>query len=206
MILLTVNLAIWGLFGYLVLCRRWTKASLAVAILHLLLITPMSIAPLRALTEPETFNLGLAWLQVPGAWAAIPALIIWTWGLAAAVIALTRPYGGVLRLIVAGDLTLAANFGTFFTFMMLQDAIRSLRMQAGEFLTLSGVVPAILLMVLLVVPFTFSAWWALRQARMSGPSSSLPSDSASQVGKQEDVPDDGLRCDSGLLVVFDSEI
>ena len=160
-----MNLAIWGLFSYLVLRRRWTRVSLAVALLHMLVITPMGIAPLRALTERGTFKLGLGWLQVQGATAAFPALMIWIWGLSVAIIALVRPRGRALAVIAAGDLVLAGNFGTYFTVSALQGALREFRAQGGEFITVSGFVTAAVLLLSLVVPFTFSAWWAIREMR-----------------------------------------
>jgi hypothetical protein len=73
----------------------------------MLLITPMGIAPLRAVFEPGTFGDGLGWIQVNGATAAIPALIIWTWGLTAALIAVSIGTGRAMTWIALGDLGVA---------------------------------------------------------------------------------------------------
>jgi len=54
----------------------------------------------------DTFNLGLGWLQVQGALAAIPALMIWTWGLTAALIA-------VRNTIAPAELQEGENVGLF---------------------------------------------------------------------------------------------
>lgn len=172
-ILAAVNLSIWSCFAYLVWRRRWTRASLAVACLHMLLVSPMSIAPLRAIAEPGTFHLGFGWVQASGAMAAVPALMLWSWGLSVATIALTRPTGRALSLIAIGDLALAANFGTFFTVAALQGMLREFKAQGGEFISLSGLGPAALMIVFSVVPFTFSALWALRHMRATKPPSAV---------------------------------
>lgn len=185
-VIAVVNLGIWTLFGYLVWRRRWTRASLAVAALHILLISPMSAAPLRAMTESATFHLGLGWVQVSGAIAAVPALIIWSWGLSAAVIALTRPNGGALSVIAIGDFALAANFGTFFTVTALEGALREFRAQGGEFVILSGLGWAALFLVVFVVPFTYSALWAVRNIRLSPPSASSRGTPAASTSHSED--------------------
>ena len=186
-ILLLVNLGAWGLFVYFLSRRRWTNASLAVALLHMLLIMPMGIAPLRALAEPDTFNLGLGWLQVQGALAAIPALMIWTWGLTAALIAVRNTTGRVMSLIAIGDFALAANFGTFFTVMALRGELVDAKAQGGEFVTLTGIAIAVAIVLIVAVPFTFSAFWALHRVRPAGPATP----SAGAVSSHNHAGDDG---------------
>jgi len=184
-ILAAINLGVWAVFAYLVWRRRWTRASLAVAGLHTLLIAPTSIAPYRAITEPETFHLGFGWVQVSGAFAAIPAMVIWAWGLCVAVIALTHPSGRRLAVIAIGDFVLAGNFGTFFTVTALRGLLRDFTAQGGEFIILTGLRWAALLLLFFVVPFTYSGLWAVRNMRPSE-----PTDSLLVVPSSSDVPND----------------
>ena len=185
-ILALVNLGAWGVFAYFVSRGRWTKASLAVALLHMLLIPPMGIAPLRAVFEPNTFEYGLGWIQATGAIAAVPALMIWTWGLTAALIAIRNGAGRVMALVAVGDLAMAANFGTFFTVMALRGEFGNAKIQAGEYFTLTGLAVPVLVVLVFAVPFTFSAFWALRQVRSSGPTKPAESSASSRSRGQND--------------------
>jgi hypothetical protein len=157
----------------------------------------MSIAPLRAITEPETFHLGFGWIQASGTFAAIPAIVIWAWGLSVAVMALTHASGRRLAVVAIGDFVLAGNFGTFFTVTALRGLLRDFTAQGGEFIILSGLGWAALLLLFFVVPFTYSALWAVRNMRPSEPTHSR------LVVASSSVPDDESDDKSGqsLLAV-----
>lgn len=185
-ILALVNLSAWGVFAYFVSRGRWTKASLAVGLLHMLLITPLGIAPLRAVFEPNTFGYGFGWIQVTGAIAAVPALTIWTWGLTAALSAVRNGAGRAMALIGVGDLAMAANFGTFFTVMALRGEFGNAKIQAGEYFTLTGLAVPVLVVLVFAVPFTFSAFWALCHIRSSGPTKPAESSASSRSRRRND--------------------
>jgi hypothetical protein len=150
----------------------------------------MSIAPLRAFIEPETFHLGFGWVQASGAFAAIPAMAIWAWGFCVAVMALTYPSGHRLAVVAIGDFVLAGNFGTFFTFTALRGLLRDFTAQGGEFIILSGLGWAALFMLFFVVPFTYSGLWAIRSMRPSEPTDSRLVVAASSSAVPDDGPDD----------------
>jgi hypothetical protein len=189
-VLLLVNLISWTVFVARAIGQRraghHSRAALAAGLLHMLFIAPMSIAPLRAILEPETFHIGLAWLQVSGWAAAIPATVIWIWGLTAALVAVSTPQGRALRIIAVGDLIVAANFGTYFTVQVMRDALRAFTAQAGGFAPLSGMAVGIVVMTFFVVPFTLSAFWALRGTVPTPPALG---------GDREDPPREGRPAD-----------
>jgi hypothetical protein len=95
----------------------------------------------------------------------LPAAIILVWALASAWRVIAKPGRGWLITILVGDLFWVANFSIAFAMDFVRGEFDKIKIQGGEFFTISGGAAFLLLLVIFVVPFTASAFWAFRQLR-----------------------------------------
>jgi hypothetical protein len=151
------NVLYWAFFVYQLFLRRWTGPALSVGLFHMLFAALVSVAPIRALLDPNYMNFGLGVIQVNGQAAALPAALVLSWTLLAAWLAVGKGKGRWMTVIAAGDAFLALNIGA--SLLLAGDW----RFQLGEYLTITGVAAVVILLFFLTGPFVASAIWATRQ-------------------------------------------
>jgi hypothetical protein len=62
-IALVSNVVYWGIFFFLVSHRRWTKASLAVGVLHMIFASLLVVAPIRSLIDPNYIGYSIGFIR-----------------------------------------------------------------------------------------------------------------------------------------------
>lgn len=165
------NAVYWGLFAYWCSKKQWTRSALWVGILHMLFATPVVVAPIRSLIDPNYPGYQLGVLRFEKQAAVIPAALILIWALTSAYLAVRRGYGKRLRLIAAGDVLFAVLMGGLFVEEWVKGLLDGPQIQFGEHLTLSGAGWALVPVLLYVLPFCLSAIWAMKRTHWDGPSS-----------------------------------
>lgn len=168
-IALLSNLIYWTIFFKLVTRRQWNKAALAVGILHMAFASLLVVAPIRSLIDPHYIGYQLGLIRFEGRATALPAAIFLLWALSSAWSAVTGKRGGWLKALALGDVLFAVNLGFEFVRSYWRGELSGAAIQFGEHLTLAGPVWAGALMLLLVVPFAYSARWALRTNKVASP-------------------------------------
>jgi hypothetical protein len=158
---LVVNLVCWAVFFYLLSRRRWSVGGLAVSVFHMLFAGVLSVAPVRALLDPDYVGYGLGVLQFEKRAVALPAALVLAWALASAWAAVGKGRGRWMRVVMVGDLFLAVSIGVGF---LLGDS-RDWKFQLGEHFTADGVAGLLILICLFTLPFASSAIWAARRTR-----------------------------------------
>jgi hypothetical protein len=162
-LLLASNAVYWSIFFFFLVQRRWTWGALLVGVGHMLFASPLVIAPFRAVIESQQFAYAIGFIRFEGLAAALPAALVLAWALASAWIAVSRGAGRWMAVIAGGDGLMALNLGVYLAVMTVQGGLVEGRMQAGEFSTLTDpVTVALVLMLVLAVPFAGSALWAAR--------------------------------------------
>jgi hypothetical protein len=165
LILAISNLVYWTIFVFLAVRHRARASALAVGVLHMLFAGPIVVAPIRSLLDPGYVGYSLGLLRFEGRTAVLPAAIILVWALASAWSALAKPSRRALVSILIGDLFWLANFSIAFAMDFARGEFDKIKIQGGEFFTITGSAAFILLLGIFVVPFAASAAWAFRQLR-----------------------------------------
>ena len=184
---LTLDIAVWSLFFYLLSRRRWNVAALIVGILHMLFSVVLSVAPFRSLLEPNYRGLGLGFLRFEGMAATLPATLIFGWAVAAAGLAVAKGRGRWMTWIVVGDIFLALNFGGS---TVLEGRSDNWRIEFGEGKSITGLAGALILLFVFTFPFVASAIWAASRRRSSGTALPLNADLQEKRNDTEDHTDD----------------
>lgn len=168
-IALISNIVYWTIFFKLLTRRQWNKAALAVGVLHMVFASLLVVAPIRSLIDPNYIGYQLGMIRFEGRATALPAALFLSWALSSAWAAVTAKRGRWLQSLAVGDVLFAANLGYAFARSYWQGELGGAAIQFGEHLTLSGPVWAGSLVLLLVVPFAYSARWAWRTAKSAPP-------------------------------------
>ena len=92
----------------------------------------------------------------------MPAAFILGWALVASWLAVNRGEDRWMVVVAVGDGLLALNLGM--ATLLIGEA--NSKIEFGETLTITGGVAVLLLVLVLVVPFTMSAVWAVRRIRL----------------------------------------
>ncbi|MCI0350474.1 MAG: hypothetical protein L0Z53_13695 [Acidobacteriales bacterium] len=166
-ILAISNLVYWTIFIFLAVRHRPQLSALTVGVLHMLFAAPLVVAPIRSLLDPRYVGYSLGLLRFEGRTAVLPAAIILAWALATAWSVVAKRGRGPLVSVLVGDLFWVANFGIAFAMDFARGEFDEIKIQGGEFFTISGTAAFLLLFVIFVVPFGASAFWAFRQLRKS---------------------------------------
>lgn len=147
-----------AIFVGLLFLRRWTKTGIAVGAFHLLVAILLSVAPFRALMDPdyEGFTLGL--VRFPGHTAVVPAAVFLGWALSAAFISVTVNKSRWLLFVTVGDWLIAINFAAA---MILSPSVGTI--QLGQYLTIGGLASLFLMAVIFILAPFFCGFWALRR-------------------------------------------
>lgn len=154
----------WSIFCYLLTFRRWNAPALFFGVVHMLLASLLAVPPFRSSLDPNYGGLQVGLVRFEGRWAILPAAVFLAWALAAAWMAIARGRGGWMKLIAVGDMLFAANFIGLFLLEYLRGNLSGFTIQAGEHFTLSGVVVALVPILLLTLMLAASAVWAARRA------------------------------------------
>lgn len=165
LILAISNLVYWTIFIVLAVRHRPRASALAVGVLHMLFASPIVVAPIRSLLDPGYVGYSLGLLRLEGRSAVLPAAIIMVWALASAWSVVAKPSRRSLISILAGDLFWLANFSISFAMDFARGEFDKIKIQGGEFFTITGAGAFFLLLIIFVVPFAASAVWAFRQLR-----------------------------------------
>ena len=172
-IALISNLVYWKIFVTLVRRHRPGKAALAVGLVHMLFAAPLVVAPIRSLIDPGYIGYSLGLIRFEGQTAVLPAALFLGWALSSAWSAVAGKRGWWLKSLAIGDLLFAANLGATFARNYWRGELGGKVIQFGEHLTLSGPLWAGVLVLLFVVPFAYSARWALRTGKATPPAPPL---------------------------------
>lgn len=172
-IALISNLVYWTIFFKLVAHRRWSKPALAVGLLHMVFASLLVVAPIRSLIDPAYIGYQLGLIRFEGRATALPATIFLVWALSSAWSAVAGKRGRWLKAIAVGDILFACNLGVEMVRAYWRGELGGAVIEFGEHLTLSGPLWAGVLMLVFVVPFAYSAFWALRQAKATPPAPPL---------------------------------
>lgn len=193
-IALISNLVYWGIFFALISRRRWTKASLAVGVLHMIFASLLVVAPIRSLIDPDYVGYSLGFIRFEGRATSLPSALFLIWALSSAWRAVLNTGGRWLKVIAIGDLIFALSLGVSIAWNWFQGKLDGPVIQFGEHLTLSGLWVALLLLTVLVVPFAASALWAIRRSNAAGTTPPR----ASQAGDQHNPPSDNTNNFNGI--------
>jgi len=167
---IAANAIVWSIFLYQLSRRRWNVAALIVGMLHMLFSLVVSVAPFRSILDPNYPGLGLGFLRFDGTVAALPAILIFSWAIAAGLIAVAKDRGRWLLAVMVGDLFLALNFGAS---TLLEGHTDNWRIDFGQGRSITGLWAALSLLLLFTMPFVASAIWAARHSRSNGASPPL---------------------------------
>lgn len=152
----------WGVF--VVLARRGspTKIHLAVGVIHMLIATPFTVAPIRSFFDPDYLGFAFGLLRFEGRAATLPSLAILTWALASAWLIVSRGRGRGMWCVAAFDLFVALNSAAT-TLMARSDN----QIQFGNALTIGGIWAVLIMLALFTVAPLVSSVWALRRVQFS---------------------------------------
>lgn len=191
-IALVSGVVYWLIFCYLVTFRRWNAAALAVGVLHMLLASFGSVAPIRSLMDPNYAGWQIGLIRLEGWAVPLPATLVLVWALASAWLAVIRGAGRWMKLIAVGDALLGLNLIAYLLLELFGGRMASIKIQLGEHFTLAGTAAAVILMGILAVPLAASAIWAGRRAQSGGPQSPLTADTQEEHKKPgQDTTDMG---------------
>src|SRR5512145_31448 len=99
----------WSIFFYLLKLRRWNVAALAVGVLHMLLATFGSVAPIRSVIDSNYAGWQIGLIRFEGWAVPLPAALMLVWSLASAWLAVGRGTGRPMKMIAVGDAFLGSN-------------------------------------------------------------------------------------------------
>jgi hypothetical protein len=174
------NIVYWTIFFTLVARRRPGKPDLAVGVLHMVFASLLVVAPFRSLIDPEYIGYQLGLIRFEGRATALPAAIFLIWALSSAWSAVAGKRGRWLRAMAMGDILFTCNLGLEIGRAYWRGELGGAVIEFGEHLTLSGPFWVGVLMLIFVVPFAYSAYWALRQANATPPAPPLLESAGSQ--------------------------
>jgi hypothetical protein len=160
-VLVGSNLIYWAIFVYLAWRNRPSRPAFVFGVVHMTFATPLVVAPVRSLLDPEYLGYALGLLRFEGQSAVLPSILVLTWALGAAWLAVSRPTRWRAAWIAAGDLFWLVNF-SLYAYVGRADLAR-FRIQGGEFFTLEGPVVVALVGALVLLPFAASMIWAARR-------------------------------------------
>lgn len=166
-VLVASNLIYWSIFFYLVWRHRPGKAAFVFGMVHMAFATPLVVAPIRSLLDPDYLGYGLGLMRFEGQSAVLPAVLVLTWALGAAWLAVSRPTSWRAAWIAAGDLFWIANFSVA-AYLERADLDR-FRIQGGETFTVEGPLVFLLVGTLVLLPFLASMVWAARRIPAPSP-------------------------------------
>lgn len=174
----------WSIFSYLLgRSRRWDVPALVFGISHMLFASLSVAAPIRSLLDPGYMGYQIGFIRFEGPAASLPAASILAWGLAAAWSTVARGRGRWMILVAVGDILFALNLGGSLLLALLRGEFAGMKIQGGEYFTVSGGVAMSILLFVVVLPFVASAIWAGRRAQSGGTAPPLAQ------GMQENHPD-----------------
>jgi hypothetical protein len=182
-IAIPLNVIYWGIFCYLLSRRRWNAAALTVGIFHMLFAGVMSVAPIRALLDPNYAGYAVGTIQFEGRAVAIPAALILGWALAAAWVSVGKGSGRWMTLVAVGDILFALSIGM----SILLGGPREWKFQLGKYFSVAGVRGLFILLCLFTLPFVISARWAVKRASSGG---TAPPQTDNSEEKQTDAEED----------------
>jgi hypothetical protein len=179
------NIVYWSIFIYLLTRRRWDAPALTVGVLHMLFASLIVAAPIRSFFDPDYIGYQLGIVRFEGRWAVLPATLFLVWALSSAWIAIDCGRGRWMKLLAVGDILFALNLGGGFLLDLVRGDLAESRIQGGEFFTLSGIVAALIPLLLFALPFAASAVWAARRAHSGGTTPPLAQGSEEVEAKSE---------------------
>lgn len=192
-IALVLGVVYWLIFCYLLTRRRWNAAALAVGVLHMIIASVNSVAPIRSLLDPNYVGWQIGFIRFDGWAVPLPATLFLAWALAAAWIAVAHERGRWMKLIAVGDTLFGLNLIASILLEVLQRGLADIKIQGGEIFTLTGTPAALILMLLFGLPLAASALWATRRSSSGG---STPPFAADTQGKVEASEKDSKGIDS----------
>ena len=194
-IALPLNVIYWGIFCYLLSRRRWNAAALVVGIFHMLFAGVSSVAPIRALLDPNYIGYAVGTFEFEGRAVAFPAALILAWALTAAWVSVGKGRGRWMKLVAVGDLLFGLSIGT----LILLGGPSDWKFQLGEHFSVSGVPGLFVLLSFFTLPFIVSALWAMKRVSSGG---TMPPQADNSEEKQIDSGEDshsinGFRYSAG---------
>ena len=159
----------WSIFSYLLgRNRRWDVPVIVFGISHMFFASLSVAAPIRSLLDPGYMGYQIGFVRFEGPAASLPAALILAWGLAAAWITVARGRGRWMILVAVGDILFALNLGGSLLLVLLRGDFAGMKIQGGEYFTISGGVAMSIILFVVVLPFVASAIWAARRAQSGG--------------------------------------
>ncbi len=162
---LAAGLVYASVFAFFAAKRQWTWAAMAVALANFLYVLMNLAAPFRGLFDPGYAGYKVGLLQIaPG-----PLVSLVTGGMvvaaltAACLALLDRPGRGMVFIALLDTLLLLAiGLPELLSGLMAPEAYR---IELGEYLQIPGLLAALLVSGLLVLPLLFSIVWSARRMR-----------------------------------------
>ena len=151
------NVVYWGIFLRSVRLGPKRRLAVAIGVVHMLLATVVSVAPIRSLFDPNYLGFALGVLRFEGRAATLPSAIVLVSALASAWLVVSRASGGRGLLLVA-----------LFDFLFAVNAAAGTivrgdyRIQFGDALTIDGLVGLSIMLLLFAGAPLLSAGWAWR--------------------------------------------
>ena len=163
-----ISFFVYGsIFAFCLMQKRWTTAGLLVAVFNLFVAFMNSVAPIRGWADPNYFGFSLGFLRVPqGPGVTVVAGAIFIGAVVAFSIALLNKTGRPMAFIALFDGLLGLNIGGKLILDLLQQPDR-VKIQLGEFLTLSPVPATLILLGVFTLPLLAAAVWAARRTTVS---------------------------------------
>ena len=147
-----------------------------------------SVAPIRALLDPEYAGYAVGIVHFEGRAVALPAALILGWALAAAWVSIGKGKGRWMTLVAVGDILFAVSIGM----SILLGGPGEWKFQLGQYFSVAGVGGLFVLLGFFALPFVISASWALRRASAGG---NTPPRTATSKEQQTNSEEDGRGMD-----------
>jgi len=156
------NALYWALFLRWKALYRPASNALLVGVLHVFCAGLVEY-PLRPLLEPRYRGWGIGFLQFEGREAVLPTLLILAWALASAFLAVAVGRGRWMLWIGIGDILWVVNVFAFQAMNLL--ARRGQYDFQVETVQVRGPAAAVIVELLFVSAFIYSARWAFRHSK-----------------------------------------
>lgn len=157
------NLVYWGIFVKLAAVGPRKRLPIVLGIVHMLLATLVSVAPIRSFVDADYAGFGLGLIRFEGHAATLPATLILGWALASAWYVVARARGRGMLWVATFDLLFALNSAAA-TLIHQSDH----RIQFGDALTIDGLWAVAIMLGLFAGAPLVSSVWALRRVQTSG--------------------------------------